>query len=187
MSGAWPQDENSGDQQRPHAASRSSSVEAPVAVTRRQLFAAIVALAVIPPLIVVSYVWLRPAPPEQPLSIEVAERVTTGGQIELAGDWNQTELYACLEILNPSDMEYRNVVVILNESFVHRLQGPLAAGGRQLIPLRTFVTKDGGIPMPQRTHRLTDATIFAQLPQGTRAVAEKELSTAASSHSVISP
>lgn len=132
-----------------------------------------VLLSTLPPAAVVFYTLRNPPPPEPDLPIAVSLDYATLS-VKATPDQTPPALVPTMVLRNPSSGEYRNLVVTLNRAFYYRHDRPVSAGEELRLPLAQFITKDGGIGFIARGHRVERATVFAQLPDGSRGVREIE-------------
>lgn len=139
-------------------------------IGRRQLTALLLGI----PLAFVSIAWLLSKTgtirPEAKLEVEIDVRAEAWTPPK--SDGTDTRLYPCVVLKNPTTEPWKNVTIALNKQFYFYAHLPLDAGGVLVTPLEHFVTKGGNItfrPGSQQVHQLT---VFAQLPNGERAVYE---------------
>ena len=142
----------------------------------RAIAISFVVLSLLPPAAVVLYTLRNPPPPEPDLPVEVAIQYVTR-PVEADPGETQPALVPTMILRNPSDGDYRNVVVTLNRAFYYRHNSVLPPGGEIDVPLAQFITKEGGIGFITRGHKVERATVFAQLPDGSRGVREIEFDT----------
>jgi hypothetical protein len=145
-------------------------VSAPRTLSRTQLLGILLVISLVPPIFVVSMVATH-EPPAEPL-LEVQVQLT----VELHAAKDQTkepQLLPTLRLHNPTSDRWRNLSIGVNRQFYYYHPDFLAAGESIAIPLETFCTKGGSIMFQPGSETVKQVTVFAQLPSGARAVAEK--------------
>lgn len=139
-------------------------------LSKPQLVAMLLIISLVPPIFVVSMVATHRPPKEPELSVRVEQSVKLHQPRNQA---NSPRLLPCLIVANPTEEAWRNVAVSLNKQFFYYHPGELKAGDEFSIPLEFFVTKGGNVAFQPGSETVQLVTVFAQIPSGARAVAEK--------------
>lgn len=143
------------------------TVKLPRALTRTQLTAALILITLLPfCLVVVLYVTL-PAFEDPVLQVEanVGPRAWPN---EFSPD---ARVVPSLVLRNPTDQDWENVNLSINEQFHFLHPETLRAGEEIFIPLKFFHTK-GNQFFPPESQELKLLTVYAQIPTGARAIVE---------------
>jgi hypothetical protein len=111
-----------------------------------------------------------PARPEAQLAAEVQVKV----DVWAPEDGAPPRLLPCVELINPTDDRWRNVVLALDRQFYYYHASPLEAGQEMRVPLEAFITKGGNIHFRPATQSISQVTVYAQLSNGERGVFELE-------------
>jgi hypothetical protein len=103
-------------------------------------------------------------------------------QVQLGTTWlssrdrpEDRRLVPCITIRNPTKEIWRNLSVGLNEQFYCQEPKGIPAGETVSIPLEAFVARNGSVRFPVGNRDIKLATVFAQIPNGARAVSEHDL------------
>ncbi len=127
-------------------------------------------ISIAPPVFVVSMVATHRPPKEPELNVRIEQSIKLH---QPRNRENSPRLLPCLVVSNPTEEAWRNVAVSLNKQFFYYHPGELQAGGEFSIPLEFFVTKGGNVAFQPGSENVQQVTVFAQIPSGARAVAEK--------------
>ena len=139
----------------------------PRGLTRTQLTAALILITLLPfCLVVVLYVTL-PAFEDPVLQVEASVGPRAWPN-DLSPD---ARVVPSLILKNPTDQDWQNVNLSINEQFHFLHPETLMAGEEIFIPLKFFHTK-GNQFYPPESQELKLLTIYAQIPSGARAIAE---------------
>jgi hypothetical protein len=98
------------------------------------------------------------------------------------GDKNNQHLIPCISIKNPTQEDWKNLSVGLNEQFYCQEPKGIAAGETISLPLEAFIARNGSVRFPVGNRDIHRATVFAQIPTGERAVSEHALNDGKSSN-----
>ena len=145
----------------------SPAAPMPRTLTRTQLTAVLVLVTMIPFLLVVGLWFSLPATPEPVLPAEVRVGPMAWPN-EGAPD---ARLVPCMILRNPTQDEWQNINLAINDQFYYFHPDPLAGGGQIHIPLKFFHTKGNQFYPPEK-QKLKLITIYAQIPDGSRAILE---------------
>jgi len=140
-------------------------------IGRRKLILLLLAISLIPPIFVVSMVATYDPPPEPHLDVKVTQNLTVHAPRKTP---DSPRILPCITVENPTKDNWRNVSVYLNKDFIFS-RGPteiLAAGQSLNVPLEFFVTKGGNVAFQPGSESVHQVTVFAQIPNGARAVCE---------------
>jgi hypothetical protein len=142
-------------------------VKLPRALTRTQLTAALILITLLPfCLVVVLYVTL-PAFEDPVLQVDASV-----GPRAWPNDLSpEARVVPSLILKNPTDQDWQNVNLSINEQFHFLHPETLRAGEEIFIPLKFFHTK-GNQFYPPESQELKLLTVYAQIPSGARAIAE---------------
>jgi len=145
----------------------STAVQLPRTLTRTQLTAVLLLVTLIPFLLVVGLWSSMPSTPEPVLSADV--RV---GPMAWPNEGDpEARLVPCMILKNPTQDEWRNINLAINKQFYYFHPDPLPGGGQIHIPLKFFHTKGNQFYPPEK-QKLKLITIYAQTPNGARAILE---------------
>lgn len=139
----------------------------PRTLTRKQLTLVLVLVTMIPFLLVVGLWFTLPETPEPVLPAEVR----VGPMAWPNEGATNARLVPCMILKNPTEDEWRNINLAINEQFYYFHPDPLAGGGQIHIPLKFFHTKGNQFYPPEK-QKLKLITIYAQIPNGARAILE---------------
>ncbi len=139
-------------------------------LSKTQLIAMLLIISIAPPVFVVSMVATHRPPKEPELNVRIEQSIKLH---QPRNRENSPRLLPCLVVSNPTEEAWRNVAVSLNKQFFYYHPGELQAGGEFSIPLEFFVTKGGNVAFQPGSENVQQVTVFAQIPSGARAVAEK--------------
>ncbi len=84
-------------------------------------------------------------------------------------------LYPCVVLKNPTNEHWRNVAISINKQFYFYPQGEIGPEESLVVPMEHFVTKGGNITFRPASQQVKQLTVFAQVPNGERAVFEQEM------------
>lgn len=138
-------------------------------ISRFQLTALLVLISTIPPAFVVSMVAFNRPPPEPRLDVQVEFDVTV---IHPRKSPDSPRILPCVKVRNPTEGTWRNIAVSLNKDFFFYYPEPLGPGEEIVAPLEFFVTKGGNVLFQPGSSSVRRVTVFAQIPDKSRAVAE---------------
>jgi hypothetical protein len=140
----------------------------PRTLTRTQLTAALILVTLVPFLLVVALWYSLPNHPEPTLPAEVR----VGPAAWTNGNTSEARLVPCVILRNPTADTWENINMSINDQFHFFQPNPLPGGGQIEIPLKFFHTK-GNQYYPPEKQQLKELTIYAQIPDGSRAIWEK--------------
>ncbi len=143
----------------------------PKPIPRRLLIVLLLCVSLIPPIGVVTFVALHRPPPEAQLEAEVELGIMPYQRAD--DEAASIRLLQCVTIRNPNQYPYNNISVSLNKQFYYHHPKPLLPQQSMQIPLEFFITKGGNIAFQTGSKKVDRVTIFAQIPSGERAVAER--------------
>jgi hypothetical protein len=143
-------------------------------LNRWQLAGLMLVLVLVPFAFVVGMAVFLKAQPEPKLDARIELKIDAWSP---PGDTSQSKarLIELMVVQNPTQDEWRNVAVAINEQFYFYHPDPLPAGQSITIPLATFITKSGSVAFRPATQTIKLVTVFAQIPNGERAVCEREV------------
>lgn len=84
-------------------------------------------------------------------------------------------LLPCISIKNPTDTDWRNLSIGLNEQFYSQVPKGIPAGKIVSVPLEVFVARNGSVTFPVGNREIKLVTVFAQVESGARAVSEHKM------------
>ena len=146
---------------------QTSSPQLPRTLTRTQLTLVLILVTMIPFLLVIGLWFSLPEGAEPVLPAEV--RVgPVAWPSEGAPD---ARLVPCMILKNPTSDQWRNINLAINEQFYYFHPDPLAGGDEINVPLKFFHTKGNQFYPPEK-QKLKLVTVYAQIPDGSRAVVE---------------
>lgn len=145
----------------------SPAAQLPRTLTRTQLTVVLVVVTLIPFLLVVGLWFSLPQTPEPILTAEVRVGPMAWPN-EGAPD---ARLVPCMILKNPTQDQWQNINLAINEQFYYFHPDPVAGGGQIHIPLKFFHTKGNQFYPPEK-QKLKLITIYAQIPNGARAILE---------------
>lgn len=145
----------------------SPPTQLPRTLTRTQLTAVLVLVTMIPFFLVVGLWFSLPTTPEPVLNADVRVGPMAWPN-EGAPD---ARLVPCMILRNPTQDEWQNINLAINEQFYYFHPDPLLGGGQIHIPLKFFHTKGNQFYPPEK-QKLKLITIYAQTPDGARAILE---------------
>ncbi len=139
----------------------------PRTLSRTQLTFVLVLVTLVPFLLVIGLWFTLPEGAEPVLPAEV--RIgPVAWPSEGAPD---ARLVPCMILTNPTNDTWENIHLAINDQFYFFHPEPLSGGGEIQIPLKFFHTK-GNQFFPPEKQKLKLVTIYAQIPDGSRAVVE---------------
>lgn len=147
--------------------SPSAQPTLPRTLSRKQLTIALVIVTLVPFLLVIAMWSSLPDEPEPVLPAEVHIRPQAWPNAES----ENAQLVPCVVLKNPTDGQWDYVNLSINEQFHFTHPDPLPGGEQIAIPLKFFHTK-GNQFFPPEQQSLKLLTVFAQIPNGARAVKE---------------
>jgi hypothetical protein len=153
----------------------SPAAQLPRTLTRTQLTLVLVLVTMIPFFLVVALWYSLPLTPEPVLSAEVR----VGPMAWPSEGAPDARLVPCMVLKNPTQDAWQNINLAINEQFYYFHPDPLPGGGQIHIPLKFFHTKGNQFYPPEK-QKLKLITIYAQTPDGARAILEvdeKQLQT----------
>ncbi|MDX1929382.1 MAG: hypothetical protein SFV81_22840 [Pirellulaceae bacterium] len=139
----------------------------PRTLTRTQLTAVLFLVTLIPFLLVIALWFSLPSTPEPVLAADVRVGPMAWPN-EGAPD---ARLVPCMIVKNPTPDGWRNINLSINEQFYYFHPDPLPGGGQIHIPLKFFHTKGNQFYPPEK-QKLKLITVYAQTPDGARAILE---------------
>ena len=145
----------------------SPAATLPPTLTRTQLTALLVLVTMIPFLLVVGLWFSLPSTPEPVLPADVRVGPMAWPN-EGAPD---ARLVPCMILKNPTQDEWQNINLAINDQFYYFHPDPLAGGNQIHIPLKFFHTKGNQFYPPEK-QKLKLITVYAQIPDGSRAILE---------------
>ncbi len=146
---------------------KTPAARPPRSLTRTQLTLVLTLVTMIPFLLVIGLWFSLPSTPEPVLSADV--RVgPMAWPTEGAPD---ARLVPCMILKNPTPDEWQNINLAINEQFYYFHPDPLTGGGQIHIPLKFFHTKGNQFYPPEK-QKLKLITVYAQTPDGARAILE---------------
>ncbi len=140
-------------------------------IGRQKLVLLLLAISLIPPIFVVTMVATYDPPPEPLLEVKVTQNLTVHAPRKTP---DSPRILPCIIVENPTKDIWRNVSVYVNKDFIFS-RGPtetLEAGQSFNVPLEFFVTKSGNVAFQPGSESVHQVTVFAQIPNGARAVCE---------------
>jgi hypothetical protein len=138
-------------------------------LSRAQLTAALVLVTLTPFLLVIGLWFSLPNTPEPVLPAEVR----VGPEAWPSSNAPDARLVQCMILRNPTQDEWRNINLAINDQFYFFHPDPLQGGGQIHVPLKFFHTK-GNQFFPPEKQKIKLITIYAQIPDGSRAILEIE-------------
>lgn len=139
----------------------------PRTLSRVQLTAVLVLVTLIPFFMVVGLWFSLPSGPEPVLPAEVR----VGPMAWPNAHSPEARLVPCLILKNPTNDEWQNINLAVNEQFYYFHPEPVGGGQQIHIPLKFFHTKGNQFYPPEK-QKLKLITVYAQIPDGSRAVLE---------------
>ena len=139
----------------------------PRTLTRTQLTLVLILVTLIPFLLVIGLWFSLPEGAEPVLPAEVRIGPVAWPN-EGAPD---ARLVPCMILKNPTSDSWENINLAINDQFYYFDPGPLLGGDQMQVPLKFFHTK-GNQFFPPEKQKLKLVTIYAQIPDGSRAVVE---------------
>ncbi len=136
-------------------------------LTRTQLTAALLLVTVAPFLLVVFM--YRNLPYEQDPVLEAA--LTIGPRSWPNDTDPEARIVPCAILSNPTEDNWRNVNLSINEQFHFKYPDPVDSGEEIFVPLKFFHTK-GNQFYPPHSQELKSLIVYAQIPSGARAILE---------------
>lgn len=88
-------------------------------------------------------------------------------------DPNNPRILPCVQVFNTTADRWQNISVSLNKDFFFHRPDPIEPRESFSVPLEFFVTKSGNVAFQPGSEKVTRVTVYAQIPTGARAVAEK--------------
>lgn len=146
---------------------QQSAPRLPRTLTRTQLTLVLILVTLIPFLLVIGLWFSLPEGAEPVLPAEVRIGPVAWPN-EGAPD---ARLVPCMIMKNPTADTWQNINLAINEQFYYFHPDPLEGGGQIEVPLKFFHTK-GNQFFPPEKQKLKLVTIYAQIPDGSRAVVE---------------
>lgn len=144
-----------------------TAVTLPRALTRRQLTLSLILITLIPfALVVVLYATL-PSFNDPVLQVDVA----VGPRAWPTDSAPDARVVPSLILRNPTDEDWQNVNMSINEMFHFAHPYPMRSGEEIFVPLKFFHTK-GNQTYPPESQALELLTVYAQIPSGARAIAQ---------------
>lgn len=143
----------------------------PKPVSRKWLILVLLAVALIPPATVVTYAIFNRQAPEAILDVNV-ELSVMPYQMD-SEDSKDIRLLSAVKVTNSGDQNLRNVNISLNKQFFYYHPHNVPKGGVVEVPLEFFITKGGSIKFQTGNKKVNQVTIFAQIEDNSRAVAER--------------
>ena len=144
-----------------------SPIELPRVLSRRQLTLGLIFITLIPfALVVVMYATL-PSFDDPVLQVDAA----VGPRAWPSDDAPNARIVPSLILRNPTDEDWQNVNMSINEMFHFAHPYPLRSGEEIFVPLKFFHTK-GNQDYPPESQALELLTVYAQIPTGARAIAQ---------------
>jgi hypothetical protein len=167
-------DELSSENANQNASAVGSSVTSELAtpgltrtLSRTQLTLALILVTITPFLLVIGLYFTLPNTPEPVLPAEIR----IGPEAWPSRDAPNARLVPCLIVKNPTADEWNNIHLAINEQFYFFQPEPLRGGGQIQVPLKFFHTK-GNQFFPPEKQTVKLITVYAQIPDGSRAVVE---------------
>ena len=145
----------------------SPATQLPRTLTRKQLTAVLVLVTLIPFLLVVGLWFSLPETPEPVLPAEVR----VGPMAWPTEGAPNARLVPCMILKNPTQDVWENIHLAINDQFYYFHPDSLSGGGQIHIPLKFFHTKGNQFYPPEK-QKLKLITIYAQIPDGSRAILE---------------
>jgi hypothetical protein len=96
---------------------------------------------------------------------------------EGAGGDAQRRLVPSVIVKNPTENDWRNLSVSLNQQFYAQEPKGLASGAEVSIPLESFVARNGSVKFPVGNRVVEKVLVFAQINSGARAVSEFDIAS----------
>ena len=143
----------------------------PKPVPRKWLILVLLAVALTPPAAVVTYAVLNRQAPEAILDVNV-ELTVMPYQMN-TDDSNDVRLLSAVKVTNSGDQNLRNLNISLNKQFFYYHPQQVPKGSFVEVPLEFFITKGGSIKFQTGNKKVNQVTIFAQIEDNSRAVAER--------------
>ncbi len=146
---------------------QQSAPRLPRTLTRTQLTLVLLLVTMIPFMLVVGLWFSLPEGAEPILPAEV--RV---GPMAWPNEGEpDARLVPCMILKNPTNDTWQNINLAINEQFYYFHPEALTGGAQIHIPLKFFHTKGNQFYPPEK-QKLKLVTIYAQIPDGSRAVVE---------------
>ncbi len=139
-------------------------------LSRTQLTVALILVTLTPFLLVVGLWFSLPNTPEPVLPAEVR----IGPEAWPNNDSPDARLVQCMILKNPTADEWQNINLAINDQFYFFQPEPLRGGQQIHIPLKFFHTK-GNQFFPPEKQKIKLITIYAQIPDGSRAILEVDM------------
>ena len=95
--------------------------------------------------------------------------------IEPKDNKDARRLVPCIVIKNPTEQDWNNLSVGVNEQFYSQEPKGLISGATVSLPLEIFVSRNGSVRFPVGNREVKRATVFAQMATGARGVSEHNL------------
>ncbi len=99
--------------------------------------------------------------------------VTIGPRAWPSDQADDARIVMCVILQNPTDEEWRQLNMSINDQFHFFDPEPVRPGGEVFVPLKFFHTK-GNANYPPERQKLESLTIYAQVPSGARAILKIE-------------
>ena len=144
-----------------------SPVELPRVLTRRQLTLGLILITLIPFALVVALYVTLPSFDDPVLQVEAA----VGPRAWPSDGAPDARIVPSLILRNPTDEDWQNVNISINEMFHFAHPYPLHSGEEIFVPLKFFQTK-GSQEYPPESQALELLTVYAQIPSGAGAIAQ---------------
>ncbi len=139
-------------------------------LSRTQLTVALILVTLTPFLLVVGLWFTLPNTPEPVLPAEVR----IGPEAWPNNDSPDARLVQCMILKNPTADQWQNINLAINDQFYFFHPEPMRGGEQIHIPLKFFHTK-GNQFFPPEKQKIKLITIYAQIPDGSRAVLEVDM------------
>ncbi len=140
-------------------------------IPRHWLIVLLLAVTLAPPAFVVGFFLLREHTPEPKLDVLV--ELTVMRYIVEGDQSSDVRLLSAVKVTNNGAGNYRNVKILLNKQFFYDHPKPLPQSESIEIPLEFFVTKGGSVKFQTGNKKVNQVTVFAQIENNSRAVAER--------------
>jgi len=138
-------------------------------ISRRQLTSLLIAIPLLF-LSAVAWMWTSLKASPEPILVAIVRQEVTVHVPRKSPD--SPRILPCLIVENPTLENWRNVAISVNKEFFFYPPGTLESMQSVTVPLEFFVTKGGNVAFQPGSESVHRVTIFAQIPNGARAVSE---------------
>jgi hypothetical protein len=92
--------------------------------------------------------------------------------VSKGSDPTDRRLLPCVTVKNKTSGDWKNLSIGLDEQFYASEPKGIPSGQTASIPLEAFVARNGSVKFPVGNRNVEMVTVFAQIPNGSRAVSE---------------